>query len=116
MLRERIVHTRTVNVAEEAALLGDVFGNPFTPVFVKPQWLTRTATGLARTIYTERSFDLMSVLGDALQDAGCDCQQVLDHCYGSGMHLCGCWLLDAVLGNASFARRAVTARRRPYPS
>ncbi|MCE9566044.1 MAG: hypothetical protein K8U57_28830 [Planctomycetes bacterium] len=93
-----------VEASDQAALLRDMFNNPFVPTSVKPEWLTRTVAGLARTIYAERSFELMGVLGDALQDAGCDCPHVLDHCYGSGMHSRGCWLLDAVLENACFLR------------
>ncbi len=99
VLRDRTVHAGTANAADEAALLRDVFGNPFAPTAVKPRWLTRTVIGLARSIYAERSFDLMGVLGDAFQDAGCDSPQVLDHCYNHGVHARGCWLLDAILGN-----------------
>jgi hypothetical protein len=100
VLRDGAVRAVPVAVADEAALLREVFGNPFAPPTVNQEWLTTTVVGIARTIYAERLFDSMSVLGDALQDAGCDCPQVLDHCYGSGVHSRGCWLLDALLGNA----------------
>jgi hypothetical protein len=88
-----------VEVPTQVALLRDLFDNPFAPTAVNPEWFTTTVVGIARTIYASRSFDSMGVLGDALQDAGCDCPQVLDHCYNPGVHSRGCWLLDAVLWN-----------------
>jgi hypothetical protein len=39
-------------------------------------------------------------LADALQDAGCDSTEVLDHCLGAGPHVRGCWVVDLVLGKA----------------
>jgi hypothetical protein len=44
-----------------------------------------------------RVFELMPVLGDALQDAGCDRAELLDHCRDPGPHAAGCWLLDGLL-------------------
>ena len=35
---------------------------------------------------------------DALQDAGCDNDDILDHCRGDGPHVRGCWVVDLVLG------------------
>jgi hypothetical protein len=39
----------------------------------------------------------LPVLADALQDAGCD-NDILDHCRGPSPHVCGCWVVDGVLG------------------
>ena len=36
--------------------------------------------GLARGIYEDRAFDRLPLLADALMDAGCDDDDVLDHC------------------------------------
>ena len=41
-----------------------------------------TVLTLAYVIQSERAFDLLPVLGDAIQDVGCDRAEVLDHCYG----------------------------------
>jgi hypothetical protein len=38
------------------------------------------------------------ILTDALQDAGCDGADILDHCRGPGAHVRGCWVVDLVLG------------------
>ena len=81
-----------------AVLLRDIFGNPFRPVAFAPEWRTDTAVTLARTMYESREFSAMPILADALQDAGCDNPDILDHCRGEGPHLRGCWVTDLVLG------------------
>ncbi len=79
-------------------LFRDIFGNPFRPVTVDPSWLTSTVVSLARGIYDERAFDRMPILADALQDAGCDNDDILTHCRGPGPHVRGCWVVDQLLG------------------
>jgi hypothetical protein len=79
-------------------LIHDIFGNPFRPVVLNPTWLTSTVLALATGIYEERAFDRMPILADALQDAGCDNDDVLAHCRGEGSHVRGCWVVDLVLG------------------
>lgn len=87
-----------VGAGDQVALLRELFGNPFRPVEIEPAWLTATVRTLAHLVRTERAFELMPVLGDALQDAGCERAEVLDHCYGPGPHALGCWLVDALSG------------------
>ncbi len=85
--------------------LTDVFGNPFRPVTCSPSWRTTNVRSLASTIYEERElfsglFDnvRLAVLADALQDAGCDNADILNHCRQPGEHVRGCWVVDALLG------------------
>jgi hypothetical protein len=51
-------------------------------------------------MYDSREFGNMPILADALQDAGCELPEVLDHCRGPGPHVRGCWVVDLVLGKA----------------
>ncbi len=83
-----------VKDAEQLTLLRDIFENPFRPIALAGAWFTPTVVTLARVIRTQRAFDLMPVLGDALQDTGCDRADILGHCYEVGSHAVGCWLVD----------------------
>jgi hypothetical protein len=75
------------------SLLRDIFGNPFRPVTLDPRWLSSTVLDLARTIYDERVFERLPILADALMDAGCDSEEVINHCRSEGSHVRGCWWL-----------------------
>jgi hypothetical protein len=90
--------TATQEKCVQAALLRCIFGNPFRPVTLNPSWLTSTVVSLAAGVYADRAFDRLPILADALQDAGCDSADVLDHCRGPGAHVRGCWVVDLVLG------------------
>jgi hypothetical protein len=83
----------------QAAILRDIF-NPFRPVNVDAEWLTSTVVSLARQMYESRDFSTMPILADALQDAGCDNADILNHCRSDGPHVRGCWVVDLVLGKA----------------
>lgn len=84
--------------AEQAILARDIFGNPFRPVTFDPAWRTDHTVGIATKMYDERNFDAMPILADALQDAGCDNEEILRHCREPGVHVRGCWVVDLVLG------------------
>ena len=75
-----------------------IFGNPFRPVAFDPAWRTSKALAIAQGIYDERAFDRLPILADALQDAGCENEDILSHLRGDGPHVKGCWALDLVLG------------------
>jgi hypothetical protein len=84
-----------------SAFCRDIVGNPFRPVAFDPAWLTSDVLLLARGIYEDRAFDRMPILADALQDAGCDNDDVLNHCRDpKATHVRGCWVVDLVLGKA----------------
>lgn len=83
---------------DQADLVRDIFAESFHPVTFLPEWRTSTAVALARQMYESRDFDAMPILADALQDAGCEDADVLDHCRGQGPHVRGCWVVDLVLG------------------
>jgi hypothetical protein len=81
----------------QLTLLRDIFGNPFQSLSLDHSWLTSTVKKLAETIYLERTFTDVPFLADALQDAGCDNEDILDHFRQPGEHVRGCWALDLVL-------------------
>lgn len=82
----------------QCRLLRDICGSSFRPVAVDSLWQTETVLALARTMYESREFSAMPILADALQDAGCDNADILDHCRGPGPHVRGCWVVDLILG------------------
>jgi len=84
----------------QAELVRDVVGNPFRQVIFDPAWRTDTVVTLARQMYESRDFFPMPILADALQDAGCENEDVLTHCRARGPHVRGCWVVDGILGKS----------------
>jgi len=89
----------------EMVILHDIFGNPFRPTALDPAWRTPTVTALATAAYEDRHLpagmldaDRLAVLADALEEAGCDNADILDHCRDGGPHVRGCWVVDLLLG------------------
>jgi hypothetical protein len=74
-----------------------ICGNPLRPVTFSPDWRTDTAVAIARQMDESQDFSAMPILADALQDAGCDCTDILDHCRGASPHVRGCGVVDLLL-------------------
>jgi len=83
---------------EQVVLLRDIFGNPFRPATINLIWRTPTVKQLAEAIYETKDFSRLPILADALEDAGCNNQDILNHCRQPGVHARGCWCLDLLLG------------------
>jgi hypothetical protein len=81
-----------------AVRMREVFGNPYRPTVFDSSWRTDTVLSLATQMYESRDFSTMPSMADALQDAGCENADILDHCRGAGPHVRGCWVVDLVLG------------------
>jgi hypothetical protein len=64
---------------------------------IESEWRTSTVLALARDIVESGSNDILPILADALEDAGCDNQYVLNHCRRCAVHLSMCWVTSAVL-------------------
>jgi hypothetical protein len=86
-------------------LLNEVHGNPFRPVTLDPAWQAPQVVALAQAAYEQRELPSgtlgatrLAVLADALEDAGCTGQTILDHLRGPGPHVRGCWAVDLLLG------------------
>jgi hypothetical protein len=104
-----------------AALLREIVGNPFRrvePFILRWPYLDRTKE-MAQRIYDERDFGLLPILADALEDAGCEDAEILNHLRSEkpgvavwpgskpgsadpvklrGPHVRGCWAVDMLLG------------------
>jgi hypothetical protein len=107
--RAEQVASQGVSIERQAepycSLLRELFGNPFRPVTINPIWLTPAVTSLAQAAYQHRSEpsgqldpDRLAVLSDALEEAGCDDDDILSHLRGPGPHVRGCWAVDLTLG------------------
>jgi hypothetical protein len=85
-------------------IVHDILRNPFRPLPSIPASLPASVVSLARAAYDERlpSFDLdplrLSVLADAVEEAGCTDEAILSHLRSPGPHVRGCWALDLILG------------------
>src|SRR5262245_8481386 len=81
----------------QVALIHEIFGNPFRTVTMDPRWRTSQVLAMAEHVYSERAYESMSPLAEALERAGCT-NELLDHCRMPAPHVRGCWALDLILG------------------
>lgn len=91
-------------VAAASAALADrareVLGNPFRPPKIDPTWRLwnhGAVRHIAEQIAARGNFADMPILADALEDAGCSDEELLQHMRSGTAHVPGCWALDAVL-------------------
>jgi hypothetical protein len=94
----------------QCELVRDIFGRlPFRPLRSLPAsvvaWRGRLVVNLARATYDNRLLPTghldptrLAVLGDALEDAGCEGAEILGHLRGPGPHVRGCYIMDLILG------------------
>jgi hypothetical protein len=64
---------------------------------VEPQWLLANGgivVQLAKAIDAGRSFEDLPILADALEEAGCQDEEILRHCRQPGPHGKSCWVID----------------------
>jgi hypothetical protein len=92
---------------QQPDLLRDIFGNPFRPLPFDVLWRVPRVVDLASAIYDDRLLPAghldtarLAVLADALTDAGCTDTPLLDHLRGPGVHVRGCFVVDALMGRS----------------
>jgi hypothetical protein len=67
---------------------------------ISPIWITPQVKNLAEAIYLDKLWGDMPILGDCLEDAGCDVPQILNHCRQEARpHVRGCWVVDYLIGD-----------------
>jgi hypothetical protein len=91
--------------AAARAIQADYFRNIFPPPrYVPrrdPQWVTSTVVALARQMDESGDFSVAPILADALQDAGCEDEMILNCCRARGhIHVRGNWVVDLILDRA----------------
>ncbi len=85
--------------ATQAAYFRDIFPPPNYKPRIDRTWLTSTVTALAKQIDKSGDFSTTPILADALQDAGCEDEAMLECCRVPGnVHVRGNWVVDSVLG------------------
>jgi hypothetical protein len=93
----RALKDNLVSGPVQCQFLLDIFGNPFESVMFDPVWLIWSdaiVPRIAQAIYDDRAFDRMPLLAEALEAAGCECVNLLDHCRQPADHVRGCWVVD----------------------
>jgi hypothetical protein len=95
---ERLVGGNRDGSGQRSDVLRCLFASPFRPTATDASWLTPTVLSIAQGIYTDQAFDRLPILADALQDAGCEDAELLNHYRSGGPHVRGCWAVDLVLG------------------
>lgn len=105
--------------AHQAELVRDIFPPPddaIRSLRLERNWQTSTVLSLARQADQTGDYSVLPILADALQDAGCDNEFMLDRCRAglrrtdgpstgsptpsshSGIHCRGNWVVDLLLG------------------
>ena len=95
--RSRVMTLYKEEKEQQMVLFRDIFGNPFQPIQLERTRLTPTIMAIAQTNYSEHQFEGMPILADALEEAGCTNEDILDHCRNNQEHARGCWVLDLLL-------------------
>ncbi|MBA4191684.1 MAG: hypothetical protein C0467_27205 [Planctomycetaceae bacterium] len=72
---------------------------PEITVAFDPEWRTSTAVAMAQGFVESRDFSAMPILADALQDAGCEDPEILEHCRAEKPHYRGCWVIEMILAD-----------------
>jgi hypothetical protein len=93
-----VIDAHPISSDEVRSILRDIFGNPFRPVTLNPSCFTSIVLALAQQMYDSRDFSPMPILADALQDAGYENEEILNHCRQPGEHVRGCFVVNLLIG------------------
>ena len=68
------------------------------PDAIDSSWLSSDVAALAAGILAEEAFDRLPILADALEEAGCGNEDILNHCRKPVEHVRGCWVIALLTG------------------
>lgn len=89
------LHSSSVFRGQLCATLREVVENPFRRIEVEPEWRTETVVLMAGEMTSANDFAAAPILADALQDAGCDTDDLLTHLRDPhATHRRGCWAVE----------------------
>lgn len=100
---EGMFHMPLIMPEEPSDLLADIvrhaqeWGRTRLAWTIRPAWATSTVAGLAVAIREEKAFDRLPILADALQEAGCEDADILDHLRYARPHVNCCWVVELLL-------------------
>ena len=68
---------------------------------VKPwvRWKDGTLVNMAKTMFKDNRPEDIPIFADALEEAGCDIPEMIEHCRKHPKHVRGCWVLDLFAGD-----------------
>ena len=92
--RERRTDDR---LATEAELRAAGCGQAPNNVAFNPDWRSPAVLALARHIRDAHDGSVLPILADALEEAGCQDDEILGHCRESAGHRHGCWVVSLLL-------------------
>jgi hypothetical protein len=110
--QQRSLQRQSQTRALVCGLIREVFGDPTNPWRARPEWLSAhggIVRRMAEHVELTGDFGELPILGDALEDAGCCDEAVLQHCRGGGPHVPGCWVVGALLRHAKPAEEDAQA-------
>ncbi len=82
-------------IKNQVSIISKMLPSPYP---FDPFWKTETAVLLARQMYDSHDFSPMPILADALQDSGCNEEDLLEHMRTHKHWYRGCWIIDMLLG------------------
>ncbi len=85
----------------QAHLLRSIFGNPFKATTIPPHaltWNNGTVRLIAQQIYENNEWDRLPILADAMEEAGCEDDKLLNDMRTEGHYARGHHVVDKILG------------------
>ena len=70
--------------------------NPWYEQILPAEFLTSDVLALTKRVRETQDYTILPILADALQDANCDVNEVLEHFRSDTKHHAGCWALATI--------------------